>query len=89
MKVVTLSALPTGLLYPPRTPRKYSWYSFLLQAQSAIYVECEYNMEVEYGGLSEGHCRNNINLKVKDCNIYAVQQDTQSVSMSEFIQHLC
>ena len=22
-------------------------------------------------------------------NIYAVQQDTQSVSMSEFIQHLC
>ena len=23
------------------------------------------------------------------CNIYAVQQDTQSVAMSEFIQHLC
>ena len=22
------------------------------------------------------------------CNIYAVQQDTQSVSMSEFIQHM-
>ena len=24
-----------------------------------------------------------------DCNIYAVQQDTQSVLMSKFIQHLC
>jgi len=30
MKVVRLSALRTGLLYP----RKYSWYSFLLEAES-------------------------------------------------------
>jgi hypothetical protein len=30
MKVVRLSALPTGRLYPPR---KYSWYSFLLDAE--------------------------------------------------------
>ena len=27
--------------------------------------------------------------RVASCNIYAVQQDTQSVLMSEFIQHLC
>jgi hypothetical protein len=31
MKVVRLSALRTGRLYPPR---KYTWYSFLLQAES-------------------------------------------------------
>jgi hypothetical protein len=30
-KVVRLSALRTGHLYPPR---KYSWYSFLLEAES-------------------------------------------------------
>ena len=31
-----LSALRTGRLYPPAafTPRKYSWYSFLLEAES-------------------------------------------------------
>jgi len=29
MKVVRLSALSAG---PPLTPRKYSWYSFLLEA---------------------------------------------------------
>ena len=33
MKVVRLSALHTGRLYPP-PPRKYSWYSFLLEAES-------------------------------------------------------
>ena len=27
--------------------------------------------------------------RVSSCNIYAVQQDTQSVLMREFIQHLC
>ena len=27
--------------------------------------------------------------RVSPCNIYAVQQDTQSVLMSKFIQHLC
>ena len=27
--------------------------------------------------------------RVSSCNIYAVQQDTQSVVMSEFIHHLC
>ena len=27
--------------------------------------------------------------KERESNIYAVQQDTQSVLMSEFIQHLC
>ena len=26
---------------------------------------------------------------VSGCNIYAVQQDTQSVLMSEFIRHVC
>jgi len=31
MKLVTLSALHTGRLYPPR---KYSWYSFMLEAES-------------------------------------------------------
>jgi hypothetical protein len=31
MKVVRLSALSTGHLYPPK---KYSWYSFLLEAES-------------------------------------------------------
>ena len=31
MKVVRLSALRIGRLYPPR---KYSWYSFLLEAES-------------------------------------------------------
>ena len=31
------------------------------------------------------YCRD----RLSSCNIYAVQQDTQSVSMSEFIQHLC
>jgi len=31
MKAVKLSALHTGRLYPPR---KYSWYSFLLEAES-------------------------------------------------------
>jgi hypothetical protein len=31
IKVVRLSALRTGRLYPPR---KYSWYSFLLEAES-------------------------------------------------------
>jgi hypothetical protein len=33
MKVVRLSALRTGRLYPPR---KYSWYSFLLEAESTF-----------------------------------------------------
>ena len=32
MKVVRLSALCTGCLYP----RKYSWYSFLLEAESTL-----------------------------------------------------
>ena len=27
--------------------------------------------------------------RVSSCNTYAVQQDTQSVLMSEFIQHFC
>ena len=27
--------------------------------------------------------------RVSSCNIYAVQQDTQSVLMSEFIHHVC
>jgi len=31
MKVVRLSALGTGRIYPPR---KYFWYSFLLEAES-------------------------------------------------------
>jgi len=31
MKMVRLSALRIGRLYPPR---KYSWYSFLLEAES-------------------------------------------------------
>jgi hypothetical protein len=31
MKVVRLSALCTGHLYPPGNIPKYSWYSFLLQ----------------------------------------------------------
>jgi ubiquitin C-terminal hydrolase len=31
MKLVRLSALSTGRFYPPR---KYSWYSFLLEAES-------------------------------------------------------
>ena len=31
------------------------------------------------------HCRG----RVSSCNIYAVQQDTQSFLMSEFIYHLC
>ena len=31
------------------------------------------------------YCRD----RVSSCNIYAVQQDTQSVVMSKFIQHLC
>ena len=33
MKVVRLSAQLTGLLYPTR---KYSWYSFLLEAESTL-----------------------------------------------------
>jgi hypothetical protein len=33
MKAVRLSALRTGRHYP--SPRKYSWYSFLLEAKSA------------------------------------------------------
>ena len=32
-----------------------------------------------------GYCRD----RVSSCNIYAVQQDTQSVLMSEFIHHVC
>ena len=37
MNVVSLSALLTGRLYPPR---KYSWYSFHLESLSTpIYVE--------------------------------------------------
>ena len=27
--------------------------------------------------------------KETTCNVYAVQQDTQTVAMSDFIQHLC
>jgi hypothetical protein len=38
MKVVMLSALRTGRLYPP--PRRYSWYSFLLEAESTPGVYC-------------------------------------------------
>jgi len=37
MKVVRLSALRTGPLY---LPRKYSWYSFLLEAESTPEPEC-------------------------------------------------
>jgi hypothetical protein len=32
MKVVRLSTLRTGRLYPP-LPRNYFWYSFLLKAE--------------------------------------------------------
>ena len=38
MKVVRLSALHTGRLYPP--PRKYSWYTFLLEAESTPGAKC-------------------------------------------------
>jgi len=38
MKVVRLSALRTGRLNPP--PRKYSWYSFLLEAESTPGPQC-------------------------------------------------
>jgi hypothetical protein len=34
MKVARLLALRTGPFYPPPPPRKYSWYSFLLEAES-------------------------------------------------------
>jgi hypothetical protein len=37
MKVARLSALRTGHLYPPR---KYSWYSFLLEAESTPGPQC-------------------------------------------------
>jgi len=39
MKVVRLSALRTGRLYP-LPPRKYSWYSFLLEAESTPGPKC-------------------------------------------------
>jgi hypothetical protein len=38
MNVVRLSALRTGRLYPPR---KYSWYSFLLEAESTPGPQCD------------------------------------------------
>jgi hypothetical protein len=34
MKVVRLSVLRTGLLYPPPLPKKYCWYSFVLESES-------------------------------------------------------
>jgi hypothetical protein len=37
MKVVRLSALRTGRLYPPR---RYSWYSFLLEAELTLGPDC-------------------------------------------------
>jgi hypothetical protein len=39
MKVVRLSVLSTDCLYPP-PPRKYSWYSYLLQAESTAGPQC-------------------------------------------------
>jgi hypothetical protein len=41
MKVVRLSAIRTGRLYPPPPPpRKYSWSSFLLEAESTPGPQC-------------------------------------------------
>ena len=40
MKAVMLSALLTGHLNPPPLPRKYSWYSFLLEAESTPVPYC-------------------------------------------------
>jgi len=37
MKIVRFSALQTGRFYPPR---KYSWYSFLLEAESISRLYC-------------------------------------------------
>jgi len=37
MKMLKLSAVRTGLLYPPR---KYFWYSFLLEAESTLGTFC-------------------------------------------------
>jgi hypothetical protein len=38
MKVVRLSAIRNGRLYPPK---KYSWYSFLLEAESTPGPQCD------------------------------------------------
>jgi hypothetical protein len=42
MKVVRLPGLRTGLIYPP-PPSKYSWYSFLLEAESTPGPQCGRN----------------------------------------------
>jgi hypothetical protein len=40
MKIVTLSALRTGRLYPSPPTRKYFWYSILLEAKSTPGPQC-------------------------------------------------
>jgi hypothetical protein len=50
MKVVSLSALHTGCLYPHR---KYSWYSYLLNAESTLGPEglCQWKITVTPSGI--------------------------------------
>ena len=43
------------------------------------------DISICYKSKSTWYCRD----RASSCNIYAVQQDTQSVAMSKFIQHLC
>ena len=52
MKVVRLSTLCTGRLYPPR---KYFWYLFLLEAESTTGPQCGRKDYDTTGGLTSDH----------------------------------
>ena len=45
-------------------------------------------LKIHFLGTSAKRIVNTCRDRVSSCNIYAVQQDTQSVLMSKFIQHL-
>jgi len=69
---------------PPLTPRQYSWYSFLLEAESTSgprsYGLCKWNIPMTPSGIETAtfwlvaQCFNQLNLRIRLTDIYKVSE---------------